>query len=61
MALRFCLLSPAREAGQLAGVASPVQIDSPQFYVHWRLRAGSRISLPAEPKAGELREPELMS
>jgi redox-sensitive bicupin YhaK (pirin superfamily) len=35
-------------AGRLAGVTSPVQIDSPQFYVHWRLRAGSRISLPAE-------------
>jgi redox-sensitive bicupin YhaK (pirin superfamily) len=35
-------------AGRLAGVTSPVQIDSPQFYVHWRLSAGSRISLPAE-------------
>jgi redox-sensitive bicupin YhaK (pirin superfamily) len=35
-------------AGRLAGVTSPVQIDSPQFYVHWKLRAGSRVSLPAE-------------
>ena len=35
-------------AGRLAGVTSPVQIDSPQFYVHWQLRAGSRVSLPAE-------------
>jgi redox-sensitive bicupin YhaK (pirin superfamily) len=35
-------------AGRLAGVTSPVQIDSPQFYVHWQLRAGSRISLPPE-------------
>lgn len=35
-------------AGRLAGVTSPVRIDSPQFYVHWRLRAGSRVSLPAE-------------
>lgn len=35
-------------AGRLAGVTSPVQIDSPQFYVHWRLRAGARVSLPAE-------------
>lgn len=35
-------------AGRLAGVESPVKIDSPQFYVHWQLRAGSRTSLPAE-------------
>jgi len=35
-------------AGRLAGVQSPVQVDSPQFYVHWQLRAGSRASLPAE-------------
>ena len=35
-------------AGRLAGVASPVKVDSPQFYVHWTLRAGSRVSLPAE-------------
>src|SRR5690606_7634806 len=35
-------------AGSLAGVRSPVKIDSPQFYVHWQLRAGSRVSLPAE-------------
>jgi redox-sensitive bicupin YhaK (pirin superfamily) len=25
-----------------------VRIDSPQFYVHWHMRSGSRISLPAE-------------
>ena len=35
-------------AGNLAGVTSPVQIDSPQFYVHWELRTGARVSLPAE-------------
>lgn len=35
-------------AGRLAGVVSPVQVDSPQFYVHWQLRAGARASLPAE-------------
>jgi redox-sensitive bicupin YhaK (pirin superfamily) len=35
-------------AGRLAGVQSPVQVDSPQFYVHWQLRAGARVSLPAE-------------
>ena len=35
-------------AGRLAGVASPVRVDSPQFYVHWQLRAGARVSLPAE-------------
>lgn len=35
-------------AGSLAGVTSPVLIDSPQFYVHWRMPAGSRVSLPAE-------------
>ena len=35
-------------AGRLAGVQSPVVIDSPQFYVHWRLTAGARVSLPAE-------------
>lgn len=35
-------------AGRLAGVESPVEIDSPQFYLHWQLRAGSRASLPAE-------------
>ena len=35
-------------AGRLAGVASPVQVDSPQFYVHWQLREGARASLPAE-------------
>ncbi|HVI58059.1 MAG TPA: pirin family protein [Luteimonas sp.] len=35
-------------AGRLAGMASPVSVDSPQFYVHWQLRAGARVSLPAE-------------
>lgn len=35
-------------AGRLAGVQSPANIDSPQFYVHWQLRAGARVSLPAE-------------
>ncbi len=35
-------------AGALAGIRSPVRIDSPQFYVHWQLRAGARVSLPAE-------------
>jgi redox-sensitive bicupin YhaK (pirin superfamily) len=35
-------------AGRLAGLQSPVQVDSPQFYVHWQLRAGARVSLPAE-------------
>jgi redox-sensitive bicupin YhaK (pirin superfamily) len=35
-------------AGRLAGMESPVKVDSPQFYVHWQLRAGARASLPAE-------------
>ncbi|MGN6328484.1 MAG: pirin family protein [Rhodanobacter sp.] len=35
-------------AGRLAGLQSPVKVDSPQFYVHWQLRAGARVSLPAE-------------
>ena len=35
-------------AGRLSGVASPVRTESPQFYVHWQLRAGTRVSLPAE-------------
>src|SRR5690606_25516444 len=35
-------------AGSLSGVRSPVKIDSPQFYAHWQLRRGSRVSLPAE-------------
>ena len=35
-------------AGQLAGVQSPVAVDSPQFYVHWQLGSGARVSLPAE-------------
>ena len=32
----------------MAGVTSPVKVDSPPFYVHWQLRAGARVSLPAE-------------
>jgi redox-sensitive bicupin YhaK (pirin superfamily) len=35
-------------AGRLAGMESPVAVDSPQFYVHWQLGAGARVSLPAE-------------
>jgi redox-sensitive bicupin YhaK (pirin superfamily) len=35
-------------AGRLEGLRSPAAVESPQFYVHWQLRAGSRISLPAE-------------
>nr|WP_133000326.1 pirin family protein [Luteimonas arsenica] len=35
-------------AGRLAGVESPVAVDSPQFYVHWQLRAGARAPLPPE-------------
>ncbi|MGY0633074.1 pirin family protein [Luteimonas sp. A478] len=35
-------------AGRLAGVESPVKVDSPQFYVHWQLRGGTRTSLPPE-------------
>lgn len=35
-------------AGELAGVRSPAAIDSPQFYVQWQLRAGTRVSLPAQ-------------
>ncbi len=35
-------------AGRLAGVESPVKVDSPQFYVHWQLQSGARASLPPE-------------
>ncbi|TKS54628.1 pirin family protein [Luteimonas yindakuii] len=35
-------------AGELAGIRSPAAVDSPQFYVHWQLRAGTRVSLPPE-------------
>ena len=35
-------------AGRLSGVVSPVRTESPQFYVHWQLPAGARVSLPAE-------------
>ncbi len=35
-------------AGSLWGLASPVPVHSPMFYVHWELDAGQRASLPAE-------------
>ncbi len=35
-------------AGRWSGLQSPVQVDSPQFYLHWQLRAGARVSLPDE-------------
>ncbi|QOW20585.1 pirin family protein [Lysobacter ciconiae] len=35
-------------AGSLSGVGSPVRTESPQFYVHWDMRGGARVSLPAE-------------
>jgi len=35
-------------AGRLAGLRSPVRVDSPQFYLHWELRAGARASLPPD-------------
>ena len=35
-------------AGRLAGVESPVKVDSPQFYVHWQLGAGAQAALPPE-------------
>jgi len=35
-------------AGSLAGARSPAQVESPQFYVHWQLRAGAQVSLAAE-------------
>lgn len=35
-------------AGSLSGVVSPVRTESPQFYVHWDMRGGARVSLPAE-------------
>ena len=35
-------------AGRLSGVVSPVRTESPQFYVHWQMRAGARVALPAE-------------
>ncbi len=35
-------------AGRLAGLASPVQVESPQFYLHWQLGPGARVSLPSE-------------
>lgn len=35
-------------AGRLSGLVSPVRAESPQFYVHWQMRAKARVSLPAE-------------
>ncbi len=35
-------------AGRLAGLESPVKVDSPQFYLHLQLRAGARTALAAE-------------
>jgi redox-sensitive bicupin YhaK (pirin superfamily) len=35
-------------AGRFEGLESPVRVDSPQFYVHWQLRAGARACLPPE-------------
>ncbi len=35
-------------AGRLAGIESPVRVDSPQFYLHWQLDRGARTSLPDE-------------
>jgi redox-sensitive bicupin YhaK (pirin superfamily) len=35
-------------AGRLDGLESPVPVQSPQFYVHWQLRAGACAALPAE-------------
>ena len=35
-------------AGRFAGLQSPVRTESPQFYVHWQLRAGARALLPAD-------------
>ena len=35
-------------AGAAYGVASPVAVRSPLFYVHWNLAAGARVALPAD-------------
>ena len=35
-------------AGTLDGIRSPAAVDSPQFYVHWQLEPGARVSLPPE-------------
>jgi redox-sensitive bicupin YhaK (pirin superfamily) len=35
-------------AGKAFGAASPVQVHSPLFYVHWTLAPGARAQLPAE-------------
>ena len=35
-------------AGAAFGVKSPVKIHSPLFYVHWALRPGAKIQLPAD-------------
>jgi redox-sensitive bicupin YhaK (pirin superfamily) len=34
--------------GEAFGAKSPVKTHSPMFYVHWRLDAGAKASLPAE-------------
>lgn len=34
--------------GELAGIVSPVPVESPQFYVHWQLQQGGKITLAAE-------------
>ncbi len=35
-------------AGQAFGAKAKVQVQSPLFYVHWRLAAGARAQIPAE-------------
>lgn len=35
-------------AGELSGLQSPVQTESPQFFVHWQLPQGTKASLTAE-------------
>jgi redox-sensitive bicupin YhaK (pirin superfamily) len=35
-------------AGNAFGAVAPVRVHSPLFYVHWELRAGARVMMPAE-------------
>ncbi|MDO5667179.1 MAG: pirin family protein [Alcaligenaceae bacterium] len=35
-------------AGELEGLVSPVPVESPQFYVHWQLQQGGKVTLVAE-------------
>lgn len=35
-------------AGELLGMQSPVPVESPQFFVHWQLQQGAKVSIPAE-------------